>query len=337
MSPARAAAIWAALAAVVAALFVASLTIGSVPISPLQALASLVPHGGDASGGTALFGDIVRTLRVPRALAGFACGALLALAGALLQVLLRNPLAEPYVLGVSGGAAGFALVAMIAGGAWWLVDASAFAGALVSMLLVLGLARRELWRGDARDASPRLLLTGVVIAAGWGALVTLLLSLAPDARLRGIIFWLTGDLNGVATPWFAWAALALAAGVALPAAPQLNVLLRGDATALALGVPVARLRVRIYLVASLAAAAAVTTAGTIGFVGLVVPHALRLAFGNDQRMLLPAVMLAGGGGVMAADLLARTVIAPAQLPAGVMTALIGVPVFLWMLLTRPMR
>lgn len=199
MSAARASAIWAALAAAVALLFVASLSIGSVPMSPWQALASLVPHGGDA-----LFADIVRTLRLPRALAGFACGALLALAGALLQVLLRNPLAEPYVLGVSGGAAGFALVAMIAGGAWWLVDASAFAGSLVSVALVLGLARRELGRGDSRDASPRLLLTGVVIAAGWGALVTLLLSLAPDARLRGIIFWLTGDLNGVTAPWFAW-------------------------------------------------------------------------------------------------------------------------------------
>ncbi|KWF24119.1 FecCD family ABC transporter permease [Burkholderia pseudomultivorans] len=337
MSAARATAIWAALAAVVALLLVASLSIGSVPMSPWQALASLVPHGGDAAPHDMLFADIVRTLRLPRALAGFACGALLALAGALLQVLLRNPLAEPYVLGVSGGAAGFALVAMIAGGAWWLVDASAFAGALVSIALVLGLARRELWRGETRDASPRLLLTGVVIAAGWGALVTLLLSLAPDARLRGIIFWLTGDLNGASAPWFAGGALLLAAGVALPAAPQLNVLLRGDATALALGVPVARLRVRIYLVASLAAAAAVTTAGTIGFVGLVVPHALRLAFGNDQRMLLPAAMLAGGGGVMAADLLARTAIAPAQLPVGVMTALIGVPVFLWMLLRRPMR
>ncbi len=332
MSAARAATIWAVLAAVVALLFVASLSIGSVPMSPWQALASLVPHGGDA-----LFADIVRTLRLPRALAGFACGALLALAGALLQVLLRNPLAEPYVLGVSGGAAGFALVAMIAGAAWWLVDASAFAGSLVSVALVLGLARRELWRGESRDASPRLLLTGVVIAAGWGALVTLLLSLAPDGRLRGILFWLTGDLNGVTAPWFAWGALLVAACIALPAAPQLNVLLRGDATALALGVPVARLRVRIYLVASLAAAAAVTTAGTIGFVGLVVPHALRLAFGNDQRMLLPAAMLAGGGGVMAADLLARTAIAPAQLPVGVMTALIGVPVFLWMLLRRPMR
>ncbi|MDR8728724.1 Hemin transport system permease protein HmuU [Burkholderia pseudomultivorans] len=337
MSAARATAIWAALAAVVALLLVASLSIGSVPMSPWQALASLVPHGGDAATHDVLFADIVRTLRLPRALAGFACGALLALAGALLQVLLRNPLAEPYVLGVSGGAAGFALVAMIAGGAWWLVDASAFAGALVSIALVLGLARRELWRGETRDASPRLLLTGVVIAAGWGALVTLLLSLAPDARLRGIIFWLTGDLNGASAPWFAGGALLLAAGVALPAAPQLNVLLRGDATALALGVPVARLRMRIYLVASLAAAAAVTTAGTIGFVGLVVPHALRLAFGNDQRMLLPAAMLAGGGGVMAADLLARTAIAPAQLPVGVMTALIGVPVFLWMLLRRPMR
>ncbi|WP_179401608.1 FecCD family ABC transporter permease [Burkholderia guangdongensis] len=341
MNATRAAAIWAALAIGVAALFVASLTLGSVSTSPLDALASLVPHALASlvphASGDALVGDIVRTLRLPRAFAGFACGALLALAGALLQVLLRNPLAEPYVLGVSGGAAAFALVAMIVGGAWWLVDASAFAGALVSTLLVLGLARRELWRGEPRDASPRLLLTGVVIAAGWGAIVTLLLSLAPDAHLRGILFWLTGDLNGVASPWFAGVALLFAACAALPVAPQLNVLLRGDAAAHALGVPVARLRVRIYLIASLAAAAAVTTAGTIGFVGLVVPHALRLAFGNDQRMLLPASMLAGGGGVMAADLLARTAIAPAQLPVGVMTALIGVPVFLWMLLRRPAR
>jgi iron complex transport system permease protein len=338
MTASRAFAIWAALAVAVAALFVASLTLGSVTTSPLAALASLVSHtGSDSPGGAALVGDIVRTLRLPRALAGFACGALLALAGALLQVLLRNPLAEPYVLGVSGGSAAFALVAMTAGGAWWLVDASAFAGALASTLLVLGLARRELWRGELRDASPRLLLTGVVIAAGWGALVTLLLSLAPDSNLRGMLFWLTGDLNGVAPPWFALAALLLAACAALPVAPQLNVLLRGDAAAHALGVPVARLRVRIYVIASLAAAAAVTTAGTIGFVGLVVPHALRLAFGNDQRMLLPAAMLAGGGGVMAADLVARTAIAPAQLPVGVMTALIGVPVFLWMLLRRPPR
>ncbi|KKJ06845.1 FecCD family ABC transporter permease, partial [Burkholderia gladioli] len=288
-----------------------------------------------------LAGEIVRTLRLPRALAGFGCGALLALAGALLQVLLRNPLAEPYVLGVSGGAAGFALAAMIAGAAWWWVDAASFAGALLSVALVLGLAHRSLRlgpaRGTVRDTSPRLLLTGVVVAAGWGALITLMLSIAPDSRLRGMVFWLAGDLGSAAPPWFALIALACALLAALPVAPQLNVLLRGELGAAALGVPVARLRLRLYLIASLAAAASVTTAGTIGFIGLVVPHGLRLAFGNDQRMLLPAAALAGGTAVMAADLVARTVIAPAQLPVGAMTALIGVPVFLWMLLRGPGR
>lgn len=251
MHAARAAAIWAALALVACAAFVASLTLGSVPLTSVDALAALVHRAG----ADPLAADIVRTLRLPRALAGFGCGALLALAGALLQVLLRNPLAEPYVLGVSGGAAAFALVAMIAGGAWWIVDCASFAGALASIAFVLGLARRELWRGEPRDASPRLLLTGVVISAGWFALITLMLAIAPDERLRGILFWLSGDLSGAASPGFALAALAAAACVALPAAPQLNVLLRGDAAAAALGVPVARLRLRVYLIASLAAAA----------------------------------------------------------------------------------
>ncbi|GAB7538944.1 FecCD family ABC transporter permease [Burkholderia sp. 3C] len=338
MTRARAMTIWVGLAVAAALVFVASLALGSVSVSPWRALGALVaPAGGDP-----LTGEIVRSLRLPRALAGFGCGALLALAGALLQVLLRNPLAEPYVLGVSGGAAGFALAAMIAGGAWWLVDAASFAGALLSIALVLGLARRSLvlaggLHDGARDASPRLLLTGVVIASGWGALVTLMLSIAPDNRLRGIVFWLAGDLSSAAPPWVALGALACAAAAALPVAPQLNALLRGEVAAASLGVPVARLRLRIYLIASLAAAAAVTTAGTIGFVGLVAPHALRLAFGNDQRMLLPASMLAGGAGVMVADLVARTAIAPAQLPVGAMTALIGVPAFLWMLLRRPSR
>ncbi|CAM3273608.1 iron compound ABC transporter permease [Burkholderia gladioli] len=341
MTRGRAWAIWAALALAAALVLVAALTLGSVPIPPRQVLGALfTPAGGDP-----LAGEIVRTLRLPRALAGFGCGALLALAGALLQVLLRNPLAEPYVLGVSGGAAGFALAAMIAGAAWWWVDAASFAGALLSVALVLGLAHRSLRLGPARgtvrdtvrEASPRLLLTGVVVAAGWGALITLMLSIAPDSRLRGMVFWLAGDLGSAAPPWFALAALACALLAALPVAPQLNVLLRGELGAAALGVPVARLRLRLYLIASLAAAASVTTAGTIGFIGLVVPHGLRLAFGNDQRMLLPAAALAGGTAVMAADLVARTVIAPAQLPVGAMTALIGVPVFLWMLLRGPGR
>ncbi|MFL9864453.1 iron ABC transporter permease [Paraburkholderia fungorum] len=337
MNAKRAAAIWFALAGIALAVLMASLALGSVSLAPARVLAALLPshvlHPSHVESSD-LAGEIVRTLRLPRALAGFACGALLALAGALLQVLLRNPLAEPYVLGVSGGAATFALVAMIAGCAWWIVDVSAFAGAFVSILLVLGLARRELWRGEPQDTSPRLLLTGAVIAAGWGAVITLLLNLAPDNRLRGMLFWLTGDLNGGAMPWVALTALVVVLVAIVPAAPRLNVLLRGDAAAQALGVAVMPLRLRVYLVASLAAAAAVTTAGTIGFVGLVVPHMLRLAFGNDQRMLLPAAALGGGVAVMGADLIARTVVAPAQLPVGVITSIVGVPVFLWMLLRR---
>ncbi|ACC71387.1 iron ABC transporter permease [Paraburkholderia phymatum] len=331
MSAKRALIIWSALAFAALAVFVASLALGSVSVTPRQVFDALLPT---QDGSSDLVVQIVRTLRLPRSLAGFGCGALLALAGALLQVLLRNPLAEPYVLGVSGGAASFALVAMIAGCAWWLVDACAFAGAFASILLVLGLARGALWRGEPQDASPRLLLTGAVIAAGWGAIITLLLTVAPESRLRGMLFWLTGDLNGGGMPWLALAALCVALIAIAPVAPQLNVLLRGDAAAQALGVQVSRTRLRVYLVASLAAAVAVTTGGTIGFVGLVVPHVLRLAFGNDQRMLLPAAALGGGVAVMAADLIARTVIAPAQLPVGVITALIGVPLFLWMLLRR---
>jgi iron complex transport system permease protein len=332
MNASRAALIWSALGAAALAVFVASLALGSIAVSPWRVIGALLHARPVVSD---VVDEIVLSLRLPRALGAFAAGALLAMGGALLQVLLRNPLAEPYVLGVSGGAAAFALAAMLASLPWWSVDAAAFAGALLSILLVLGLARRELWRGEARDASPRLLLTGAVIAAGWGALITLMLTVAPENRLRGMLFWLTGDLNGVTMPWVALIALALALAVMVPAAPQLNVLLRGDATAQSLGVSVVKLRLRVYLVASLAAAAAVTTAGTIGFVGLVVPHALRLAFGNDQRMLLPAAALGGGVVVMGADLIARTVIAPAQLPVGVITALIGVPVFLWMLLGRP--
>lgn len=337
MNARRAAFVWIVLALAALIVFVAALMLGSVSISPARAvlaLAHLPGHAGADSRSSDMAGEIVRTLRLPRALAGFSCGALLALAGALLQVLLRNPLAEPYVLGVSGGAAAFAVAALFAGWASWLVDMASFGGALLSIALVLGLARHELWRGEPQEASPRLLLTGVVVATGWGAIITLLMALAPDERLRGIVFWLTGDLNGAANPWPALVALAVALAVCVPVAPQLNVLLRGDALAVSLGVPATRLRLRIYIVASLAAAASVTTAGTIGFVGLVVPHALRLVLGNDQRMLVPASALAGGIAVMGADLVARTVIAPAQLPVGVVTALVGVPVFLWMLLGR---
>jgi iron complex transport system permease protein len=281
---------------------------------------------------------VVGKLRLPRALAGFAAGGLLALAGALMQVLLRNPLADPYVLGLSGGAAVGALGAMLAGLGAVFVNLGAAAGALTAIVLVFGFARRDFARQQlsaALDASPRLLLTGVILASGWGAVIALMLTLAPEARLRGMLFWMMGDLNGIDIWLPAMLMLAAAVVLAFAAARDLNVMLRGEVVAHALGVDVTRLRRRIFVLASFSTALAVTTAGSIGFIGLVVPHALRLVFGNDQRMLLPASALAGGTLLLLADTAARTVVAPMQLPVGVIMAVIGVPAFVLLLMRRP--
>lgn len=299
--------------------FWAALAAGSIPVAARDVLAALL--GQEAPGS-----DIVRQLRLPRALAGFACGGLLALAGALMQVLLRNPLADPYILGISGGAGVGALFAILLGLPLLGIDGLAFAGALGVMLLVFGLAH-----GDGSWTQTRLLLTGVIVAAGCGALIALMLAIAPDDRLRGMLFWLMGDLSQAASAWPPLAALAVALALAMPFARELNLLARGLLQAQALGVAVDRLRYAIFLLASLATAASVTTAGSIGFIGLVVPHLIRLVTGNDQRLLLPASAVAGGALLMLADTLARTLIAPQQLPVGVLTALIGVPVFLFLL------
>lgn len=282
--------------------------------------------------------EVIWMLRVPRVSAAFAVGGLLALAGALMQVLLRNPLADPYVLGLSGGAAAGALMAMMAALAFGLaqdavVVVGSTVGAAVATLLLFALVRQPLRRLPAAPfaVGHRLILTGVMIASGFGAIITLMLSLAPDMQLRGMVFWLLGDLAGSHFVFPAWAVLLAATGWALLNAKRLNLLARGESFAQLLGVPVIRLRAATLCVAAIATAAAVTVAGTIGFVGLVVPHALRLLFGNDQRILLPAAAIAGGTVLTLADLLARTAVAPTQLPVGVITALIGVPVFLWLL------
>jgi len=316
---------------VVAALTVAAcfsvgwaLSAGDLPVSPAEVLRALF---GNASGMAA---DVVRELRLPRAVAVFACGGLLATAGALMQVLLRNPLADPYVLGISGGAAVGALCAMLLGLAPWLVDGAALGGALAAMLLVFGLAH-----GDGSWTQTRLLLTGVIVAAGCGAAVTLMLSLAPDVRVRSMLFWLMGDASGAGRPWPAVAVLVAGLAAVLPFARDLNVLARGEVTARALGVRVERLRLLLYLLASLLTATAVTLVGSVGFVGLIVPHLVRFLVGNDQRVLLPAALLAGGTLLTLADTAARTVMAPVQLPVGVLTALIGVPVFLFLLSRHP--
>jgi iron complex transport system permease protein len=306
-----------------------ALAAGSLPVSAADIVGAL------SGGGGGLAVEVIQGLRLPRALAAFACGGLLALAGALMQVLLRNPLADPYVLGISGGAAVGALSAMLAGLTLAFMNIAAFAGALTAMLMVFGLAH-----GDSSWTRSRLLLTGVIVAAGCGAVVALILSITPEDGLRGMLFWLMGDLGNAISPWPALAVLALGLVATLPFTRELNLLARGDTLAQALGVSVSHLKHGIYLLASLLTAVAVTTAGSIGFIGLVVPHLVRLAmiklgWGNDQRLLLPAAALGGGSLLVLADTLARTVIAPQQLPVGVLTALLGVPVFLFLLGRQP--
>ena len=320
--PARAVVVLVGLGLLALTALAIALSVGSVAIDVAAVWSALEGTG------TGTAADIVRELRLPRALAALATGGLLALAGSMLQVLLRNPLADPYILGTSGGAAAGALAAMLAGAAASIMPA-AFAGALLSTLLVFGLARahgeRTPWSG------PRLLLTGVVVASGWGALIALMLTLAPDAQVKGMLFWLIGDLSGATAGLPALAALALVLAGSLPFARDLNVLARGEDTAAAMGVSVRTVTLALYALASFATAVAVTTAGTVGFVGLIVPHGLRIVLGNDQRLLLPASALAGGTLLLLADTLARSVAAPGQLPVGVVTALVGVPVFLWLL------
>lgn len=295
----RARTLVALLAVASLAAIAASLTLGSSGLdAPWQRLMQ----------GDPLVRTIVWELRMPRAFAAFGAGVVLALAGVLMQALLRNPLADPYVLGVSGGAA---------------------VGALGAILLVFAVAH-----GPGGWTTTRLLLTGVVVAAGCGAIVSLLLSLSDDLRLRGMLFWLLGDFGYVRTPWWLLALALVAIPACLLAARPLDALARGELQARLLGVPVRGLRLGIYVAASVLTAAAVTTAGSIGFVGLVTPHLVRLLVGSSHRAVIPAAALAGGMLLVVADLAARTIVAPRQLPVGALTALIGVPLFLWLMHRR---
>ena len=297
-----------------------SLVTGSVETNFRELAAALL---GDEPG---LAGRVVLELRWPRAAAAFVTGGLLSLAGGMMQVLLRNPLADPYVLGVSGGAATGALLSLLLGlGGLWLHGA-AFGGALLSMLIVFGLAH-----GPGSWTVSRLLLTGIVIAAGWGAVISFLLAVSPAQDLRGMLFWLMGDLGYATLPRSGSIVLLAGLVLAVGMGRALNILAHGELTAASLGIRVLPLRRLVYVAASLLTAAAVTIAGNIGFVGLVVPHMLRLQGVRDNRILLPASVLLGGSLLLIADTLSRTVLAPRQLPVGILTALIGVPVFLYLL------
>jgi iron complex transport system permease protein len=279
----------------------------------------------------ALFGDpaepartVVLDLRVPRLLSAFTIGALLALAGVLLQALFRNPLADSYVLGVSGGSSVGALLALLAGASLWVVQCSAALGAMFTTFLVLALARG--------GATVRVLLTGVVIASACGALVTLVLVLADNGQLRGMMFWLAGDLGWAAHPWWMAGATLLATGLVMLVARPLDVLATGETTAQSLGLDLRRWRMIIVVAAGALTAGAVIQGGTIGFIGLVIPHFTRLAFRTAaHRVVVPAAALAGGALLAGADLVARTAAAPRQLPVGAIMALLGVPLFLVLL------
>jgi len=248
-------------------------------------------------------GELVWRLRIPRATAAWAVGALLSLSGCLMQVLLRNPLADPYILGVSGGASFATLLGMTLGVASAYLPALAWAGALASILIVFSLAR-----GEGPWSGTRLLLTGVVTASGWAALISY-----------------------SSLPSWALVTLAFIFLVCFGMARSLNVLAMGETTARLLGEPTHKLLWLVYLLASILTATAVSIAGNIGFVGLIVPHLMRLIVGSDHRVLLPAAALFGGLFLVLSDTLARTVLAPRQLPVGVVTALLGVPLFLLLL------
>jgi iron complex transport system permease protein len=284
----------------------------------------------------------VWSLRIPRIWAGFGVGALLALAGLAMQILLRNPLADPYVLGTSGGAAvGAVLALLVWGGLMW---AGAALGALLAGLLLVGLARGLWGMQDAtarqalqvadEDASARLILAGAMLAALLGAVLSLLLSLTPDSRLRGAIFWLLGDLSAADETSHSLMLLALATVLAALCAwrgKSLDRLLLGHEAALLLGEPVVALRRALLVGACVATASAVSVAGTIGFVGLVVPQALRLLGLRHTAQLAWASAVGGGTLLVLADGLARQVAYPLELPVGAVMALLGAPVFMALL------
>ena len=299
------------------AAFVFALASGSADMGLAEALRLLAGSDNETTRSG------VAELRLTRATTAFAVGGLLAVAGVLMQVLLRNPLAEPYILGTSGGAAVAALVAMLLGASSVLIDTSAFAGALAATLLVFSIAH-----GTGSWTPTRLLLTGVVLAAGFSAATTLLLALSPEHQLRGMLFWLMGDLSFALEPARPMVLLIMLATLATLGARQLNVLARGEMQAAIVGLPVNAFRYAVFVASSIAVAIAVTTAGVIGFIGLVVPHLIRMFAGSDHRFVVPASAIAGGALLVIADTLSRSMMAPRQLPVGALTAAIGVPLFL---------
>jgi len=297
-----------------------ALALGSVDLGAPRFVAALL------GGNDEVAREIVWGLRAPRALAAFASGALLAVAGVLLQILLRNPLADPGILGISGGAAVGALAAILAGATGATVHGAAFGGAAFAAALVV-LAAARLGVVDVT----RVLLTGVALAAIFGAIVSLMLALAPAMQLQGMLFWLLGDLSAAGSPLPAWIVLAMVVAAAMTIGARLDALALGTDKARSLGVHVGAIQATAFIAAAGATVAAVMLAGAIGFVGLVVPQALRLAGFHAHVRLVPLAAAAGGSLVAVADTIGRAAFPPLELPVGAILALLGAPVLLVLL------
>ncbi|HEY2351147.1 MAG TPA: iron ABC transporter permease [Candidatus Acidoferrum sp.] len=294
----------------------------------------LVHHGGEIKSD---YGLIVMNIRLPRILLGIFVGASLSVAGTGFQALLRNPLADPYVLGVSNGAALGAILALIVSPhlsllpqiADLLTPLGAFLGAAATIAAVYILGRRQ-----GQIDSTTLLLGGVITASFLSAIIMFLMTSVTGSNLRGMAFWLMGNLSTSLQPsvyWVLGIGFVVATGAIYTTASDLNLLLSGEKEAMHLGVDLARVRLVVYIAASLLTGLAVSVSGAIGYVGLLVPHVMRQLFGSDHRTLLPTAALGGAIAVVIADTVARTIVPPAELPVGAMTALVGAPLFIYLL------
>ncbi len=310
-----------------------SVMVGSVPIKPQEAIQALVKGGAGSDDAVA---TIVRKIRLPRALLAGIVGACLSLAGLGFQAISRNPLADPSILGVSSGASFGLMVAMLLGVAGPTSNPAvttlfAFAGALLAAALVYAIARV-----DGRLPMTTLLLSGVIVGLFFTSCVMLATVLLAAAELQGVIFWLMGNLGPASTGSLGVLAVVLGIGVAalFREAPRLNVLALGEEQALQLGVEAERVKRVVFVAASLITGAAISAAGSIGFVGLIVPHAARLLLGPDNRNLVPMSVLLGAAFLILADLGARTAAGATELPVGVITSFCGAPLFVYLLRRR---
>ncbi|MFC7974630.1 FecCD family ABC transporter permease [Streptomyces cinereoruber] len=316
-----------------AAACLASLALGSVRVPPGQVIDALTGRAGPSP-----YRTIVLDVRLPRLLLGVVVGAGLAVVGTVLQALVRNRLADPFLLGISSGASAGAVLVLVVGIGGGItttlaLPAGAFAGALLSLVLVYGLARR-----GGTMTGPRLVLAGVAVSYVLSALTTLILAAAgrPE-HFREALYWSLGGLGSARwdTLVLPAAVLLLGLGVLLALARPLDLLLVGEEDATVLGLDTARFRAAVFVLVSLVTAVMVAASGAVGFIGLMAPHAARLAVGAPHRRLLPVAALGGALALVLADLGARTLIAPQDLPVGVLTALVGGPFFLWLMRRRP--